>query len=131
MDDLEVLRERIPSYAGYVTPGSRHDSDKQVRAYLGEALSEARERIVPPPDLADRIDGLILRCEFTDQAFVRASDRARFDADLAARVHGFDRAVVACADRIRSANGVDELSACAGDAETIFDRRAAVVEARR
>jgi len=128
MDDLEILRERIPGYAGYDRPGSRHETDKQIRAYLGEALSEARERLTPAPPLSDGVDALILRCEFTDQAFIRAADRARFEPALVGRVTGFDGALADCADRIRGVGAADDLAPLVDEAARTLDERAAVVE---
>jgi hypothetical protein len=123
MTDLEAIRTRIPSYADYANEDSRHEVDKQIRAYLGEALADARDRLRPTGPLAERLDGLILRCEFSDQRVIRAADHARFDGHLVERVHELDRAIVEVADRIRPITSPDELSTALDDAARFLDER--------
>ena len=123
MTDLESLRQRIAGYADYANADSRHQVDKQIRAYLGEALSEARERLKPVEALVERIDGLILRCEFSDQRVIKAADHARFDRALIDRVHEVDREIVESADRIRAAATLDELAAQLDLAARYLDER--------
>ena len=109
MTDLELLRSRIPGYADYADDTARHEVDKQVRAFLGEALAAARDRLRPDGATAERLDGLLLRCEFSDQRVIRAADHARFGPALVDRVHELDREIVECADRIAALTGVDAL----------------------
>jgi hypothetical protein len=123
MTDLEVLRSRIPGYADYADADARHQVDKQIRAWLGEALCEVRDRLRPTEALADRIDGLILRCEFSDQRVIRASDHARFDQKLIDRVHELDRELVESADRLRAVTALDALSAELDTAARLLDER--------
>ena len=127
MDDLEALRARIPGYADYADTDSRHQADKQIRAFLGEALSAAREGLRPDGALADRLDGLLLRCEFSDQRFIRAVDHARFQGLLAERVHELDRRLVECAGRIRAATAPGELATLLDEAARAMDERYGVV----
>ena len=47
MTDREVLQSRIPGYADYADDTARHEVDKQMRAFLGEALAAARDRVKP------------------------------------------------------------------------------------
>jgi hypothetical protein len=130
MTDLEYLRSRVPGYADYADADARHEVDKQIRAWLGEALSEVRERLEPSGALAERLDGLILRCEFSDQRVIRAADHARFDSGLVDRVHALDREIVAVADRIREVTSNDDLSAVLDDAARLLDERfGAIAEA--
>ncbi len=110
MTDLEFLQSRIPGYADYANADARHEVDKQMRAFLGEALALDRERLQPGGALAERLDGIILRCEFSDQRVIRAADHARFDPQLIDRVHELDREIVECADRIRALTSADQLS---------------------
>ena len=110
MTDLELLQSRIPGYADYANADARHEVDKQMRAFLGEALALDRERLKPTGPLAERLDGIILRCEFSDQRVIRAADHAKFDLQLIDRVHHLDREIVECADRIRALTSVDQLS---------------------
>ena len=130
MTDLEYLRSRVPGYADYANADARHEVDKQIRAWLGEALSEVRERLAPSGALAERLDGLILRCEFSDQRVIRAADHATFDPGLVDRVHALDRAIVDVADRIREVTSNDDLSAVLDDAARLLDERfGAIAEA--
>jgi hypothetical protein len=123
MTDLEFLQQRIAGYADYANMDARHQVDKQTRAFLGEALSEARERLKPADALAERLDGLILRCEFSDQRVIKAADHARFDQALVDRVHQLDREIVECADSIRAATTADELAAALDVAARYLDER--------
>jgi hypothetical protein len=123
MTDLELLRSRIPGYADYADPGARHQVDKQMRAWLGEALSAARDALRPSGALAERLDGLLLRCEFSDQRVIRAADHARFDDGLVDHVHALDRRIVEVGDRIRAAGSADELATALDDAARVLDER--------
>ena len=104
--------------------------DKQVRAWAGEALAEARERLAPAdPALAELADRVIFRCEFTDQRVIHAVDHGVFaDVALVDRIHALDRALV------ESVEGSDRLDAAAFAAllariDGLLDARAAVIEA--
>jgi hypothetical protein len=123
MTDLEFIAGRIPGYADYGNVDARHQVDKQIRAWLGEALSDARARLEPEASLGERLDGLILRCEFSDQRVIRAADHAQFDEDLVARIHQLDRTIVACAEAIRAITSADELGAALDDVARALDER--------
>jgi hypothetical protein len=110
MTDLDAIRSRIPGYADYGDADARHQVDKQIRAWLGEALTAARDRLAPADCLAERLDGLLLRCEFSDQRVIRAADHAKFDQQLVDRVHQLDREIVESADRIRALTSPEQLS---------------------
>jgi hypothetical protein len=99
MDDLSFLRARIATYADYAHRGERHLVDQQVRAWVGEAVAAARERLRPEGDAGDLADRVIFRCEFSDQALIRASDHGSFsDAPLVEHIHALDRALIETAD---------------------------------
>jgi hypothetical protein len=123
MTDLELLQSRIPGYADYAGADARHQVDKQMRAWLGEALSAARDRVGPEGALADRLDGLLLRCEFSDQRVIRVTDHAQFDAALVDHVHELDRRIVEAGDRIRATATSDELATALDDAARVLDER--------
>ena len=123
MTDLELLQARIPGYADYANPEARHQVDKQIRAWLGEALSAARDRLRPSGALADQLEGLLLRCEFSDQRVIRAADHARFHRELVDHVHALDRRIVEAGDRIRAASTLDELATALDDAARFLDER--------
>jgi hypothetical protein len=123
MTDLEQLQARIPGYADYADEDARHQVDKQIRAYLGEALAAARNRLKPTSHLSDQLEGLILRCEFSDQRVIRAADHARFDPPLVDHVHALDLALANVADRIREAKTVEELAGELDEAARLLDER--------
>jgi hypothetical protein len=130
MTDLESLRSRIPGYADYANEASRHEVDKQIRAWLGEALSDARDRLKPHGAVAEQLDGLLIRCEFSDQRAIRAADHARFDQPLIDRLHAIDREIVDAAGRIRAAASQEELAAALDTAARLLDERlGAITEA--
>ncbi len=122
MTDLELLRSRIAGYAGYADEEARHQVDRQIRAYLGEALSDARERLRPAGSLGEQLDGLLLRCEFVDQRVIRAADHARFSPEVLARVYAADRGIVEVADRVRAAAPA-ELAPLLDEAARLLDER--------
>lgn len=123
MTDLEALRSRIPGYADYADEAARHEVDKQIRALLGETLAAVRERLKPEGALAERLDGLLMRCEFSDQRVVRAADHARFGPELVDRVHALDRELLECADRIGTVATPEQLSAELDVAARCLDER--------
>ena len=94
-----------------------------MRAWLGEALSEARDRLQPAGALAERLDGLLLRCEFTDLRVIRAADHARFDSELVDHIHALDRRIVETGDAIRAADSLDALATALDDAVRVSDER--------
>ena len=123
MSDLDFLRSRVPGYADYANEGSRHEVDKQIRALLGEALSDARERLHPAGEIAEQLEGLIMRCEFSDQRVIRAADHACFDRRLIDRIHALDRQIVELADRIRTIDSVEALRPALDEAARLLDER--------
>jgi hypothetical protein len=123
MSDLEFLRSRIPEYADYATEDARHQVDKQVRAMLGEALTAARERCSLGGALLEQLDGLVLRCEFSDYRVLRVAEHARFTSQLLERVHTLDRHIVETAEIVRAITPCEGL----GDA---FDRAARLLDER-
>jgi hypothetical protein len=123
MTDLETLRSRIPGYADYADDTARHEVDKQIRAFLGEALAAARDRLNPDGALAERLDGLLMRCEFSDQRLIRAVDHARFGDDLVDHIHALDREILESADRVRAVATQAELAAELDTAARHLDER--------
>lgn len=128
MSDLEFLQERVPGYADYADPEHRHQVDQQMRALLGEALADARIRLKPSGPIADQLERLILRCEFSDQHVIHAADTGRFDAPLVDRIHALDRELVEIVDRVRAVTGVADLSPVLRDASRTLDERFGAIE---
>jgi hypothetical protein len=109
MDDLAFIRERIESYADYTNDVDRRLSDEQIRAYIGEALARTRERLQPAGSTADKLDALVLRCEFADQREIHAFDVDHIPPQGLARILGADRELA------RLASGADAVDAAGLD----------------
>jgi hypothetical protein len=124
MDDLTFVRERIPEYGDYSDETTRHLTDEYVRAYVGERLSDVRDRLDGELDPAARktLEELLLRCQFTDQVFIRWIDHARLEAPAVAHLHQIDRTLVELADRVESA-GAPEVGDIFHQMDIAFERR--------
>jgi hypothetical protein len=124
MNELAFLRERIPAYADYADEDARHLVDKQVRAYVGEALSRLRERLGPSlgPAAAERLENVLLMCEFTNQQFVRKLDHSLLSDDEVEHLHEVDHELIQEAER---GDQVDapSLDAFLNEIEDLFARR--------
>lgn len=129
MRDLDVLREQIADYAGYGDEPARQQVDKQIRAYLGEALAAARDRLGPTGPPAEQLDGLLLRCEFSDQRAIRTAAHASFEPARLDRIHGLDRELVEAADRLRAVSAADLGAALDTAARLLDERLGALAEA--
>lgn len=128
MDDLTFLRDRLPAYADYTDEDARHLVDKQIRAHLGEALSELRERLGELERVvAERLNDRIFACEFGDQAGIRAIDHAVFPQGVPGSIHAADRAITALADEAE-AMGVDGLDAYLDRLDAAFAQRRHVID---
>lgn len=123
MTDLAFLQARIVGYADYADHDARHQVDKQIRGWLGEALAAIRVRFEPAGALGERLDGMILRCEFSDQRVIRAADQAAFDQRLIDRVHQLDRELVECGERLRALDAIETLPVELDTAARCFDER--------
>jgi hypothetical protein len=126
MDDLAFLRERIESYADYTNDDRRRLVDEQVRAYVGEALARVLERLRPAGPAGEALARVILRCQFADQAVVRALDLEEPSPAEIAAIHSADRELVALADRADTvdAAGLEEYVA---QLDAALDRRSRIV----
>ncbi|MBV8424115.1 MAG: hypothetical protein JO349_02910 [Candidatus Eremiobacteraeota bacterium] len=128
MDGLVFLRERIPAYADYGDEDSRHLVDKQVRAYVGEALSSLRERL--STDLAGAVAELLertlLMCEFSNQQLIHMLDHAHLTNVEVEELHEVDHELITHADNA----GAIELTALdnyLSELTGLFARRAQAV----
>jgi hypothetical protein len=127
MTDLEILRGRIPSYAGYGDGEQRHVADQQVRAWVGEHLAKIDGRLgLSTSDLGARYERMLRACEFADPGLLMTLEKRDFDDGTLAEVYGADRAIVEAADRSDSLErpGVD---AYLGELEALFAHRAAII----
>jgi hypothetical protein len=122
MDDTAFLQGRIQSYAGYTNDVARRQSDEQIRAYVGEALTRLQERLAPAGAASEALERLLLRCEFADQAVAHAFDAIDVpDAEIAASAAA-DRELVTLADRADTVDAA-ELKAFFAQIGGAFDRR--------
>jgi hypothetical protein len=133
VDDLEAIRRLVPAYADYTDEEARHLADTQVRAWVGEALSRARERIGAAFDarLGDQFDELLLLCEFTDQVLMRTLNHLTLDAVARASVHAADRALFDAATRADGFASTDGFAAFLTELRGLFADRTHVIEALR
>jgi hypothetical protein len=112
-DDLDYVRSRIPTYRGYVDEASRHDSDKRVRAIVGEALSDAQVRFAGRLDAenAKLCDELLYKCMFTDQAVIRRLEHAKLGDATLVELTAADRALIELEEEVMNASTVEEFAA--------------------
>lgn len=105
-DDLAFVRERLDPYREYSNEGDRHDSDMRVRAYVGNALSQAQARLGDSlnQESRDALEAVLMRCMFTDQVFIRKFEHAQLDAPTIAGLVRSDRTLVELGDRARVAD---------------------------
>jgi hypothetical protein len=128
MLDLDYLHSRIPAYADYSDEDARHLVDKQVRAYVGEALSVVRERLTPVvgPEQAERLEEVLMQCEFTDQKFVTKMDHAHLTDEDVEHLHVVDHALIEIADRSKSVE-LESLEGYLAEISDLFARRVKAV----
>jgi hypothetical protein len=125
-EEQPVSATFIPSYAGHADVTARRLSDQQVRATVGEMLTDLGERL-SLQDVRDRYDAVLLRCEFGDQHVILAVEEERFGRpELAELVENADRALIGVANRGPSVTAA-ELPAFLDDLKAAFDQRAAAI----
>jgi hypothetical protein len=124
VDDLEFLKQTVPEFKGYREDTDRHDTDRRVRALLGGALAEMRDRLGGnfPVDASPALDDAIWRCEFPDQTFTMHLDNAEVDDALAARLAAGDRVLVELSQRAPSLEPND-VAAFLHEVIEAFERR--------
>jgi hypothetical protein len=128
MDATEVLKQKLPGFAGYAALSQRHLTDEEVRAYLGERLAGLSVRLDPTGPTAERLDDLILRAEFTNQTVFRVYENLTLDAAQAETIAAADLAVVEVADRADSVFDVDMLAKYLDAAEAALNARDRAME---
>ena len=116
----------VPGYAGHADAVARRLSDAQVRSWAGEKLTDLAERL----DLGgvrERVDALLMRCEFADQQVVHAIEDERFGTPaLAELVEGYDRKLIE-AGRGCAAATAESLADVIAALEAAFDARTAAI----
>ncbi|MGH7661990.1 MAG: hypothetical protein ACRENA_13890 [Vulcanimicrobiaceae bacterium] len=122
------MRSRIPAYADYGDEDARHLVDKQVRAYVGEALSLLRERCGAElaAGLAEDLERVLMMCEFTNQQLIAVLDHARLSEITLEELHDVDHDLISTADRAGDVD-VAALEAYLVELDQLFARRAKAV----
>lgn len=123
MDATAELKDRLPGFAGYAEMDQRRRTDEEVRAYLGERLAGLSVRLEPTGPTGDRLDALILRAEFLNQAAFRRYENATLDATQTQAIAAVDLAAVDLADRADSVFNLDMLPSYLDAAEAAMDAR--------
>ncbi|MBV8602078.1 MAG: hypothetical protein JO359_10995 [Candidatus Eremiobacteraeota bacterium] len=127
MKDLEYLHVRIPAYADYAEEDDRHLVDKQVRAYVGEALSVLRDRLGSLSGSVEaRLERVLLMCEFTNQQMMQILDHAHLSGEEVELLHHVDHELVETADRSATIEQA-ALDAYLEEIEALFARRVKAV----
>jgi hypothetical protein len=127
--DTDMGAALVPGYAGHADARARRLSDQQVRAWVGEMLAELRGRL-PADGPADRLDALMMRCEFSDPHVIHAVEDERFgQPELVELVEACDRRLIEAARNGRTADAAD-LGALLDGLERAFDERAAAIAER-
>jgi len=123
-DDLAFVSARLPGYRAYGDEDARHDSDMRARAFVGERLSEASTRLGAQLDdtVKARVEALLLRCIFADNAVVSAIQHAELDEAGVAALIRSDRTFVELGERLRDVSA-GELPALLDELDRHFDER--------
>jgi hypothetical protein len=124
-DDFDYIRSRIPTYRGYGDEDARHDSDKRVRAIVGEALSDAQVRLEGSLDAPAReaLEALLFQCAFTDQKFIHKFEHGKLDDATLAGLVGSDRVLVELEEKVMNASTAPELNELVAQIHEQFERR--------
>ncbi len=127
-DGMTFLRSRIPAYADYGDEDARHLVDKQVRAYVGEALGLLRQRWSPAlaAELAEQLERVLMMCEFTNQQLIAMLGHARLTDVALQELHEVDRDLISTADRAAEIDA-EALEAYLVELDHLFARRAKAV----
>jgi len=128
MDGMAFLRSRIPAYADYGDEDARHLVDKQVRAYVGEALSLLRERhnAALAAGMADALERVLMMCEFTNQQLIAMLGHARLSDVALSELHHVDHDLIKTAARATEIE-VALLEEYLEELDHLFARRAKAV----
>jgi len=118
---LSALASFVPGFAGYKSTEDRRIADKQLRAVIGERLTNVRGRLDAVVDTLSRsgsLDGVALidqssrrlsrlidRMRFADYGYAAVFDRAQMgDAELA-KIYAYDTALMGELGKFESAVG--------------------------
>jgi hypothetical protein len=120
---LEQIRSRISEFPGYSDEADRRHSDSLVRSYLGEAIATLRSRMSSAePALLERVDALVLRAGFANQAVIKVFEYAVLDGARVDEVASRDVSILDLADRAPEIESAT-LGAYLDSANGAFDAR--------
>jgi hypothetical protein len=127
-EDVAAGSPPVPGYAGHADAVARRLSDAQVRGWVGERLADLAARIDLGP-FRERVEKLLMRCEFADQQVVHALEDVRFDdPSLGALVESYDRKLVGAAAGLEKAT-IEDVPGLIDSIEHAFDERTAAITA--
>ncbi len=131
MDDHAALVERLEGYTGYADADTRALDEERVRAFVGERLALARERLGKELDEATtrRLEAAIYECQFANMLSVRQLLDARLDDPTRIALEHADRGMVTAGERI-AAVPAGELGALLDEIEAAFKARRVAIEAK-
>lgn len=125
-EDVAAGSGPVPGYAGHADAAARRLSDAQVRAWVGEKLADLQNRL-DLGDLRERVDALLIRCEFADFEVARVLEDECFgERGLAELVESYDRKLVDAAAGA-STTTIEDVPALIASLELAFDERAAAI----
>jgi len=127
---LDIIKARIPDFAGYDDEVARRLADEQIRALVGEALALLNERHADffTGEATTSYDALIRRCEFVNQSVFRFIEYAALDEDDQMVLARVDHALVEKASQAQEVMP-EGLPAYLRDLEAAFDRRDGAITA--
>jgi hypothetical protein len=128
-EDMASQPALVPGYAGHGDAAARRRSDQLLRAWVGELLVDLQDRL-GVEEVRERVDALLMRCEFADQHVVHAIEDDRFGQDdFAVAIEDYDRRLVEAAGACPTVAAAG-LTVLLEAIERAFVARAAGIEAR-
>ncbi len=129
MDELSALKSRIPSYADYGDEDSRHLSDQQIRAWVGERLAALDGKLgLSRGELAGVFEAVMTSCEFGDQHLIKALENRDLDKVTLDALHRADLAIVEAGVKTESIADVRAAAAHLEEIRALFHERFALIE---
>ncbi|GAC1502337.1 MAG: hypothetical protein NVS1B14_07070 [Vulcanimicrobiaceae bacterium] len=130
-EPLADVKARIPGFAGYADEVARRAADEQIRAVVGEAVAELRDRYPDAftGDVAQAYDAAILRCQFMNQQAFKSFEYQSLDDAAKTQITRADQALLRAAGEAQKVRAED-LRAYLQSVQTAFDARDAALSAR-
>lgn len=127
---MDVIKARIPDFAGYGDEVARRLADEQIRALVGEALALLNERHAEyfAGEVTSSYDALIRRCEFVNQSVFRFIEYATLSDQRKVELARVDMALVEKATQADAVTA-ETLANYLCDLEAAFDHRDGAITA--